>query len=445
MQDGAGVICESTDRTSTLDRPLDLDLDDIALAMHYSSNCIDGSAVWTLDNIRSQGNGCLFAAIKVLGSVTYLREWTLPGGSTAVQRGYMQAVQLLNSALASPSESKTDSTLLATMIMSAVETKAAPSQSTAYWEVHTKGAAALLELRGADQVTSRLGSALFFQASSQMITACILARRRIPEELHRLRIATRAHLISSAHPLWKYQGAMFRVTDFVAAARTDVSMLKVRDVQCIIADALSIYTELQEVFRDAGSVWQYDIIPSTRLHGLVVYEHVYPTVLAAQLWNGYRAAVIILCSVVATIASRLPSVVGFDEPAQLFLNKAVCIINQIANDTISAVSQPLSSIRSKANHSTSSPFGRGGYIGNGRLAKHAPVFQETRSESQAVPQMHGCQLQWSVYFAANCEFVARPVRECLLNILENAARTMEIQQWKVSANKLRLELCGVTR
>jgi hypothetical protein len=428
---------ENTNRSPTIERPLHLGLDDVALAMYYSSQCVDGSAVWSLEDVRSQGNGCLFAAIKSLGSVTYLQKWSLPGGSATLWRGYLHAVQLLNSALASPSESQTDSTLLATIIMSAVEAKAAPSQSTAYWEVHTKGAAALLELRGVDQVTSRLGSALFFQASSHMTTVCILAGRRIPEELHRLRIATRAHLISPAHPLWKYQGAMFRFTDFVAAARIDISVLAVHDVQCIVADALSIYTELQEVFRDASSAWQYERSPSTRFRNLVAYEHVYPTILAAQLWNGYRAAVIILCSVVARIASRLPSRVGFDKPAQLFLDKAVCIIHQIANDTISAVPRPLSSIRSIADRLTPFPPGRG-------LAQHAPVFQETRSESQAVPIMHGCQLQWSVYFAANCEFVARPVRECLLDILENAARSMEIQQWKVSAKKLRLELSRVT-
>jgi hypothetical protein len=221
---------------------------------------------------------------------------------------------------------------------------------------------------------------------------------------------------------------MFRFTDFVAAARTDVSALKVQDVQSIVADALSVYTELLGIFHNADSDWRYDRYPSTRFRGLVAYEHVYPTVLAAQLWNGYRSAVIILCSIVTRIASRFPSRVGFDKPAQLFLDKAVCIINQTANDTISAVPRPLPSIHSRANHST---------------VQHASVFQEAHPDPQAVPLMHGCQLQWSVYFAANCEFVARPARECLLDILENAARTMEIQQWKVSAKKLKLELRGL--
>ena len=408
--------------------------------MYYCSHCVDGSAVWSLEHIRTQGNGCLFAAIKVLGNIAIFQKWSLPDGSKTISRGYSEAIQLLNSALALPLESRKDSTLLATMIMSAIETKAAPSQSLDYWEVHTKGAAALLQLRGADQVTSRLGSALFFQVSSQMTTTCILAGRRIPQELHRLRNATSAHLVDPAHPVWKYQGAMFRFTDFIAATCTDVSELGIQDTQQIIADALSIYTELLAVFRDAGSIWQYDRSPSTRFRSLIDYEHVYHTVLAAQLWNGYRAAIVILCTVVVRIANCLPGRVVLNKKAQLFSEKAARIINEVAVDTIAAVPRALTLIRSRTAHHTPPSLRNGHDLCDGRLAQHAPVFQETQPDSQALPYMHGCPLQWSVYFAAKCEFVAPRVRECLLDILENAAKTMKIQQWKILAEKLRPEL-----
>ena len=265
----------------TIDRSLGLDSDDVALAMCIASHCVDGAAGWVPEQIQSQGNGCLFAALKVLGKITYLQTWSDPDGSAAVWRGYLDAVRLLNSALASPSESRTDSTLLATLIMSAIETKAAPSRSSEYWEVHTKGAAALLELRGADQDTSRLGSALYFQATSHMVTACILSGRRIPEDLHVLRKATRAFLVDPSHPVWKYQGAMFRLTDFVAATRTGASELEDQDYQHILSEAGGIHTELLGVFRDASLVWQYECIPTERFRGLVGHEHVYRSGLAA--------------------------------------------------------------------------------------------------------------------------------------------------------------------
>jgi hypothetical protein len=433
MLDGAPVTWDNAYRTLEIRRPLHLHSDDVALAMHYSSYCIDFSAVWSPEQIQTQGNGCLFSAIKVLGNISRLQRWSLPDGSATVWKDYSDAIQLLNSALASPLESRTDSTLLATMIMGAIETKAAPSRSFDYWEMHTKGAAALLQLRGPNQVTSRLGSALFFQTSSYMTTVCILSGQRIPEDLHRLRNATNPLLVDPAHPLWKYQGAMFRITDFAAATRTDVSQLEDQEIQHIIVDALNVYEELQAVFSGADAAWQYDRIPSARFSSLVDHEHVYQTQLATQLWNGYRTAVVILCTVVARIAKRLPSQVCLDDQAQAFLNNAAYIINQVAVDTIAAVPRPPAALGSSHNP------------GYGSYARHAPVFQETQPDSQAVPYMHGCPLQWSVYFAANCEFIEPRVRECLLDILENAAKAMEIQQWKISAEKLRLELRGVPK
>ena len=438
--DRASVASENTYRTSTINRHIGLDPDYVALAMYYCSNCVDGSAVWSLEHIRIQGNGCLFAAIKVLGNLAILQKWSLPDGSKTISRGYFDAIQLLNSALASPPEAQKDSTLLATMIMSAIETKAAPSQSLHYWEMHTKGAAALLQLRGVDQVTSRLGSALFFQVSSQLTTTCILAGRRIPQELHRLRNAARAHLIDSAHPVWKYQGAMFRFTDFVGATRTDVSELDIQDTQQIIANALSIYTDLRAVFRDAGSVWQYDISPSAKFRSVITYEHVYHTVLAAQLWNGYRAAIVILCTIVIRIANHLTGRVVLDKETQLFSEKAASILNEIAVDTIAAVPQALTLIQSRAAHHTPPSLGNRHDICDGRLAQHAPVFHETQPDSQALPYMHGCSLQWSVYLAAKCEFVAPHIRECLLDALENAAKMLKVRQWQILAEKLRSEL-----
>lgn len=441
--DRAPLGYDDTYQVLTPGRPLGLGSDDIALAMYYSSYCIDGSAVWLPEHIETQGNGCLFSAIKVMGTIAYLREWSLPDGSATVWRGYWEAIQLLNAALTSPSESLTDGTLLATLIMTAIETKAAPSQSSAYWEVHTNGAAALLELRGASQVTSGLGSALFFQASNRLTTSCILAGRRIPEQLHCLRNATRVHLVDPAHPLWKYQGAMFRLTDFVASIGTTKPITEVQDIWKTVTEAHDVYTELLAVFEDAGPDWQYYKVNSDRFPTPVDHEHVYRTVLAEQLWNGYRTALVILCSLVARITHHLPSPLGLDKPAQLFSDNAVNIINKVAIDTIAAVPRPRSVLRSRATpRHTTSPPAQGQGLGASGIAQHTTVFSVTRTDSLAVPYMHGCQLQWSVYFAANCEFVALPVRRCLLGVLENAAKTMEIKQWKISAERLRRELHG---
>lgn len=234
--------------TPMIDRLIGLSSDDVALGIYYSSLCVNGSAVWSQERIQAQGNGCLYAAIRLMGITTSFQKCTFPNSPATLWRGCMDAIQFLNLALASPSESQADSMLLVTRIKTAFETKDAPSQSLGHWEVHTKGAAALLLFRGAHQVTSRLGSALFVQASSHMATSYILAERQIPEELHLLREATRVHLIDPNNPAWRYQGALFRLTDFLAMARIDISALTDQGFQKIIAEAISIYTGLLEIF-----------------------------------------------------------------------------------------------------------------------------------------------------------------------------------------------------
>lgn len=136
----------------------------------------------------------------------------------------------------------------------------------------------------------------------------------------------------------------------------------------------------------------------------------------------------------------MPSRDGLDKPVEEFLDKAPRIINHIAVETIAAVPRPPPALPPRATHLVRSYLGSGHDFVDDRIAQDEPIFYETQSESRVIPPMHGCPLQWSVYFSANCEFVALPVRKCLLDILDNAAKTMEIKQWKVSAEKLRVEL-----
>lgn len=258
-------------------------------------------------------------------------------------------------------------------------------------------------------------------------------------ELHHLRRATHIHLANPASPVWKYNGVMFRVADFVAAARTNDTQLRSQDIKYVLNDAVSIYGELLAVFQDADAVWQYRRVPSAMFRELVDYEHVYQTVLASQMWNGYRVAVISLRTAALRIAKHLPDHRELDQPAQLSLQDMDRIINEAATETTAAVAQALIPVRSGVTHHAPLPRGTAQELHDSRLAQHTPVFHEMQPNSQALLYMHGCLLQWSVYFAADCEFVATNLRQCLVCILERAAKTMEIQQWKTLAEKLKVE------
>lgn len=138
---------------------------------------------------------------------------------------------------------------------------------------------------------------------------------------------------------------------------------------------------------------------------LIDYEHVHQTLLASQMCNGYRIAVVSLCTAVFRIAKYLPDHRVLDQPAQLFLQDVVRIVNEAATETIAAVAQALTLIRSGPAHYAPPPRGTRN-LSDSRVAPQIRVFHEMQPDSQALPCMHGCLLQWAVYFAADCEFVA---------------------------------------
>ena len=451
---------------------LPFDPDAVALAMFYGSFCVDGSHIWSTEYVQSQGNGCLFAAIRVMGDLEINRKWTSTTGTQTLAKNYFEAIRSLNSALASPTESTKDSTLLATLILSAVETKAAPSLSLDYWEAHTQGksnkfreyskiglliavtpvcllqlgAAGLLQLRGADQVTSRLGGILFFQVASQLTTLCLLTKRPIPQDLLDLRDAVRLFVLDANDPVWKHQGAMFRLTNFLALRETDRPDPDIDNARAILTEARSIHDDLSEVFVSAGPVWRYQTVESTKFPGLLEYEHSYNTVLAAQLWNAYRTATILLWTVIVKVASQWPCLVVQDPDIQAISGEANNIINREALETIAAVPQVFTLIGNRAAHHTPPYVEKEGDLCGGRRdAEHKPVFVESKPDSQPLPYMHGCLLQWSIYFAADCEYVEFRVRQCLLHLLESAAQQMQIRQWQILVDKLKPKLILDTR
>lgn len=431
----SGFGSQETKITPAIGQKLYFDPDLTAIAMYYASHCVEYPTAWSPEQIRAQGNGCLFAAIKTSSTLEIDKQWYLPGGSTTVMQNYVNAIELLNAALASPLESQRDSTLLATLVMSAIEMKAAPSRSSTYWEKHTIGAAALLQIRGIDQVTTPLGSSLFFHVSSQLMMTCILAKRPVPRELWRLREAVATYLIDEDHPVWRYQGVMLRSADLIAAFGLHSSQR--RTSQDLILEAFSIYTEISSILSNADASWQYAVVPITGNDGLLQYEQVFHSVPATQLWNGFRIAIVTICTIVASVRVETEGDQAIESDLQWFLGNAPSIANQTALDIIAAVPQALALIASRA--AQQPPIGRRDICDKG-IAMHDPVFQHKMRDSQDLPLVHGCLLQWSVYFAAQSELVDKITRKRLWEILDRAGRMMQVKQWQMLAEQLRPEL-----
>ncbi|KAF2716568.1 hypothetical protein K431DRAFT_316449 [Polychaeton citri CBS 116435] len=430
---------EGTPRASSprIMRQPSLDFDQAALGAYYSSYCVSSSTVCSLDHIRQQGNGCLWAAIKTLGMMRIHQIRQLPRGCDALLRQYNNATTLVNYALASPSQSREDSTFLGTFLLSIIEMKATSDFSLRYWLVHIKGTAALMELRGADQVLSRLGAALFLQISSHIVICCILGKHCIPCELQSLREKIRPHVIDRDHPLWHWHGLMYRFADFLAAACATGPEAEVRDPKATIREALSIYADMNNIFQSAGSYWSHDTQPSNEFAPLVSHEHVYHSLLAVHVWNERRTAIILLFSVVARVAARCHGCTRLDKDPQLYLKDAHRSIRVTALDTIAAVPQMLAGLKSKGSAHESSSSSNGLRLCDSDSEYDEQVFRQTRQDIATLPYMDSCRIQWPVYFAVQCEFVEPLIRHCLLQVLESSGKALQMQQWQMLAASIR--------
>lgn len=97
---------------------------------------------------------------------------------------YTKAIQLTNEALASPSDSRQDSTLLATILLGLYEILTGRNQrSMKDWADHVHGAAALLKLRGTEQFHSSFTRRMFLQATTSVLASCMQRIIRLPQHV----------------------------------------------------------------------------------------------------------------------------------------------------------------------------------------------------------------------------------------------------------------------
>ena len=99
-------------------------------------------------------NELLLTCIKAVGLASLPSEIKSTYLRNEASKQYLNAIQLTNAALASPADARKDSTLIATIILSEFELlRGCEPKSIRTWEHHVNGAAAILKLRGPQQMS----------------------------------------------------------------------------------------------------------------------------------------------------------------------------------------------------------------------------------------------------------------------------------------------------
>ncbi|RAL05170.1 Zn(II)2Cys6 transcription factor [Aspergillus ibericus CBS 121593] len=226
----------------------------------------------------------------------------------AADKEYGQALQLLTSAVADKQQARDNFTLASVLMLAIFEV--VTSRGARFidnWTNHINGAAALLELRGVEQLQEEQGLQLFLQLRYQIIISCLQRQARVPDtvlECARVAMFLRPHSVAYGDRLITTMGRLSNL-------RADINEKALTDRKKMLEEAYSIEAELMSWLMSLPEIFAYTTVedPNPRFGwGPQPYNnryHVYSDFWVCNSWNQYRIVRIIVCDLILTCIREL--------------------------------------------------------------------------------------------------------------------------------------------
>ena len=329
------------------------------------------------------------------------------------------------------------------MLLSVFETMTGRQRSLSAWKTHINGAAALIKVRGPEQLASLGGVRLFTQATASLMVSCLGVGIALPEHILELHAKVAEHADLS-DPMWRYYDTMVTLTNFRAHVRCGI----ISNPREILARALEIDSAALSICADAPGDYEYETIytdaePETVLVG---FYHVYQDYMAATIWNGMRTIRIMVQEEVRDALLKLHS----SRPSS-FTNEqyttqsqtSTNILYQLQCEIIASVPQHLGYAASK---SISSRVSAHTFPWSHFNTRPVNPFHSLNSNSAGPPMIRvfgGYSLPWALYVAGAVDIATEPVRKWVIGTLKGIGRSMGIQQAMVLADRLEEKNAGL--
>lgn len=211
----------------------------------------------TICNIHGGEDAGLLEAMKAVGIAGVAHSAREPSLLNSARWHYVKAIQATNDALKSPLLVKRDNTLTAIMILSIFETVTGSNHKSIHdWAEHVRGAAALLKLRGREQLETSRGRRMFVQIASTLMISCLQRDSPLPDFIVEW---TEEMRLQGFHygPAFTSQHTMMVFTQFRASLH-DGSISEPNE---ILAQALNIDEILVRLYsEDLPPDWEYETI-----------------------------------------------------------------------------------------------------------------------------------------------------------------------------------------
>lgn len=388
----------------------------------------------------------LMSSIKAVGLVGFSNVARAPELMLEAKKQYVVAVRLLNAALRSPAEVKKDTTLLAVMMLGIFETLTGREEiSLVAWAAHLRGAAAVMKIRGPEQVATVAGRRLYGQITASLMTSCLQQEVTLPDHILDLSLELNKY-VDAKDMTWSNQRVLLRFTNFYARVQRGGIM----DLQEILNTSLELDDALVRAFTEIPHGWTYSTI-YTDDNTSIVYDgcyHVYHHPLSALVWNGMRTVRIMLNKIMrhTLLKGKSLGLPLFVEPRYTRqIQTSTNIVYQLSLDIVASVPQHLGYTGPQTTGTSFiGPFQASG------LPEHRPrgqLWSDYNSGSQRIPSWETTvsvpfhrtalyQLPWALYLVGSTDVVSKSVFRWVVLTLELLCTSFGIQQAALLAAKL---------
>ncbi|KAH7336400.1 hypothetical protein BKA65DRAFT_33436 [Rhexocercosporidium sp. MPI-PUGE-AT-0058] len=362
----------------------------------------------------------LLSSMRAVGLVGYAHTVHAPSLLKNARYEYYRALQATNAALRDPVNVKKDSTLISIMILGIFETITGTKQSSLKdWAQHINGAAAVIKLRGPDQILTPTGRRMMLTVTSSLLITCIYRGVPLPKHMQEY-MESALRVVETPEPAFRVLEIMMRFANL----HSDIVHKRITDPQKILSQALDLDGVLLSISSNPPPGWAFEVI-YTDTYSDIVYNgqyHLYYDYWMAQIWNALRTLRIMLNETMRTVLLD-----GFSARPPVFTETQHTAQFQISTDVMYTLQADiLYSVPQHLNIFPEPAGSRDHGIASVRLHKVMEEFAGVRMSG-------GAFLIWPLWFVGVVDMATEEMKGFVVRNLNNIAVTMGIQQAAVLA------------
>jgi len=358
----------------------------------------------------------LLSCMKAVGLAGFAHASHAPHLLRNARYQYVRALQSTNVALRDPVQVKKDSTLMSIMILGIFESITGCRQdSLKDWAEHIKGAAAVIKLRGREQLNRPAGRRLLVHVTAYLMIACLNRQVALPS--HIIEYMTAAYeMARTPDPAFNVQFTMMKYSSLLA----DVVQERLTDHQTIIDKSLELDATLLDIVTNVPPGWEYVTIFTDEQSEYVWNGryHVYQDYWMGQMWNSLRTARILLHEMI-----RNTLLDGFSHKPPIFSASEHSAQFQISTDTIYQMQADI--LCTVPQHIGYFPKGETGF---------KTLAELDQSMLPMIKMSGGAFIMWPLWLAGILDIATEDVRQFVKRNLDSIGTTMGIRQAQVLAD-----------